>query len=728
MLGLAGKLRAMFRADGGSASFIDDHPDADRADFKDWRDGFYPERRRALNEAHARTGYPIRPYARISILSRRFTSQEDMFRDELMEAEDPVRHQRLKQKLRSDSDEVRRNAEIEWLEWTEAQIRQLRPNFHGPSDADYAARLSNVMVDALTRWSQTNHGEATERELDKIERLYQDRTSPLFVDDDARAEFLGAQARKDDRLMRPYYTAGSLKYRWFNFWRLGDEIATRRQLRLNTERFGLNQTFVAIEDFDAAPGTSERDAVFDPGLSADNKPRALFDARGASAIDEDSVELPINTDWTAIDTLEEQLEERARHMDEPFRWYGSLAAAAHVWVLPISHALKGLPRRRREELAEMMKSDIREAESSSGVRLSGSDDDAKKRHEDFIESIANFAADFFDYPDLTRDGAPRRDFVMSKVVGGRAILISDLRPYSRDRDAKSEKAVRAIILDIALSPEQRGRLVRRLTDIITANTLATRGFLHVDAINGVLNEIGVGLSYCYSRMLDIANNPPEALQEKGIWHPDAETLGADGGEDYEEKIRREFSVNLLRLRQLSTHLSGLNHFITYGVSGAALASRDFRTIVEDRVTALRETRIGGFQTLEEFMRRFRQTNSTIDRMAERYDVLRRRLAEASQLFRAEAEGLELSSIQQQSMDQTSLLGRTEALSIIAAGFGVATAIDLAFPDWFPTHPWTMLVLVGVVLAILWLRKPIARHFASIRASILGSDSNKKPRR
>jgi len=709
MLDFKDRMRAFFLG-GDTKTFLDGHPDGERQDFVDWRDGFYPERRRALNEAHARTGYPIKPYARISILSRRFSSQEDLFRDELMKAEDTARHEQLKQNLRSDSDQTRREAELEWLAWTEEQIRQLRPNFQGPSNADRAARLSNVMVRALTRWSEMSHSQAAENELAKLERLYDTPGSPLYVDAAARKAFLDSKLPDDPRLMRPYYTAGSQKYRWFNFWRLDDEIAKDRQLRLNTERFGLNQTLMAIEDFESRSGASENDPVFDPGPGSDGVRRGLFDPSRAVTIDEESIDLPINTSWTAIDTLRQQLETLSPHMEEPFRWYGSLAAAAHVWVLPISHALKGLPRSERRGLVDFMQAEIREGESASGMRVSSPSAQAQKDHERFIQSIADFAADFFGYPDLTRYGESRRDFVMSKVVGGRAILISDLRPYSRDQDARSEKAVRAIILDIALSEEQRGRLVRRLSDIITANTLATRGFLHVDAINGVLNEIGVGLSYCYSRMLDIANSPPEALQQDGIWHSDAENIGADYGPEYEAKIRREFSVNLLRLRQLSTHLSALNHFITYGVSGAALASQDFRAIVEDRVAALRETRIGGFQTLEEFMRRFRQTNSTIDRMAERYDVLRRRLGEASQLFRAEAEGLELASIQRQSEHQTRLLDRTDILSFLVIGFGLSALINLIRPGVFETN---VLGVIGVIIVALTLTFIIPPLFRSV---------------
>lgn len=705
MLDLMGRVRAWFDGTDAGAFYRSD-PDLYRPGFADWRDGYYPERRRALNEAHARTGYPIKPYARITILSRRFSSQEDIFRNELMRQEDPDRHERLEKDLRSESDETRRRAEIEWLAWTEEQIRDLKPNFYGPANTARAIQLSDVMVHSLKEWKNTRHSARAEAELAKLEALYTDPASPLYVDEAAREAFLG-EGEHDERLMRPYYTAGSLKYRWFNFWRLDGEVANRRQLRVNSERFGLNQTFTAIEDFDGDPDGLNDAPVFDPGPAPDARSRALFDSHPGVATEDEAVDLPINKQWTAVDTLNQQLDALSEHMHEPFRWYGSLASAAHVWVIPISRAMKGMPRSDRKTLVAAMKAEIRAADASAGAKAS--DDRVQDTHQRFIDSIAAFAADFFNYPDLTRFGGPRRDFVMSKVVGGRAILISDLRPYSRDQDARSEKAVRAIILDIDLSEEQRGRLLRRLGDIFAANTLATRGFLHVDAINGVLNEIGVGLSYCYSRMLDIANRPPASLERMGVWDPEAEKTGAKADAEYEAQIRREFTVNLLRLRQLSTHLSGLNHFITYGVSGAALASQDFRKLMDDRVAALRESRIGGFQTLEEFMRRFGQVNSTIDRMAERYDVLRRRLGEASQLFRAEAEGLELASIERQSEHQTRLLTRNDFLSFLVIGFGLIAVIEAVRDGFFDTHWYAVpLIFVGAyAIARLtpdWLRR------------------------
>ncbi|MEO1040636.1 MAG: DUF3422 family protein [Pseudomonadota bacterium] len=701
------QLSAYFHGTGSVDILGVGEPDADGIHFSDWRGGFYPERRRALNEAHARTAYPIRPYARISMLSRRFTSQEEIFQHRLMRAEDAARHARICQELENGDDETRKAAELEWLEWTESLINALRPNFIAAANPARANLFSQMMAESVRDWTQLNHRKSAETQLDRLEALYREPTSPLFVDQAARDAYLGADsAASDPKLMKPYHTAGSPKYRWFNFWKLAGEVASGRQLRLNVERFGLNQTFVAVEDFDKRPApanfpgegwTRHVERFF--RLRSQAKPSAGADGEGETELD-----FRINREWTAIDTLDRELKSLSGHMSEPFQWYGSLATAAHIWVIPASEALRNLDDQRAHDLIESLTHLLRDAERSIDSGRAPLEQESAERlataEREFIEGIASYAADFFGYPDFTRKGEARKDFVLSRVVGGRGILVSDLRGYSRDKDTRREKAIRAIIIDIRLTDEQRGRAVKRVTDIIAANTLGTRGFLYVDAINGVLNDIGVGLSYCYGRLLDIANKPPDAFKGKSIWDPAVEDTGLSDDAEYEDKLRRELRVNLLRLRQLSTHLSALNHFITYGVSGSALASRDFRKLIDERIMALRESRVSDYQTLEEFMRRFQQSTSTIDRTAERYDVLRRRLAEASQLFRAEAQGLELADIQKQSAHQTQIMRKADLLSTVIIGFGLVTTIDVVWPNL----NWS--VWLGLLILLVAIAAPI----------------------
>jgi len=703
-------LRSMLGFLGSSSTaeaFADTGDAGDGLCFSDWRDGFYPERRRALNEAHARSAYPLKPYARVTMLSRRFSSQEEVFQRVLMEHRDPARLARLRAELSADDDEVRRKAELEWLDWTESLINNLRPNFHEPADYAQAAAFSDQMAETVDRWSKARHREAAEAQITRLERLFTEPGSPLYVDEAARAEYLGEDGSDDERLMAPYRTAGSPKYRWFNFWKISGHVAKQRALRLNVERFGLNQTFLVAEDFETRPYDS---TFLETGEGCERR----FFKRPAPGSDE-RINLGINENWTAIDTLDAEL--KALHADtkEPFEWYGSLAAVAHIWVIPASEVLSDMDDDDATDLINSMVERLRQEEEaldSAHLVLDKQSADALAEAERrFHNGIAEYAAKFFRYPDLTRTGEIRKDFVMSRVVGGRAILISDIRAFSRDEDKRAEKAIRTIIVDINLTDEQRGRVVKRMADIVAANTLATRGFLYVDAINGVLNDIGAGLSYCYSRLLDIANEPPQALKGMSIWDGEAESVDTSDDPDYREKLKRELGANLLRLRQLSTHLSALNHFITYGITGAALASRDFRKLVNERILALREKRIAEFQTLEEFMRRFQQSTSTIDRTAERYDVLRRRLAEASQLFRAEAQSLELASIEKQTETQTRLMGRADMLSSLLIAFSLIGVLNVfwesgaeAGAPWWSVLSnrsfWTVLIgsiTVGLIL-------------------------------
>jgi len=689
--------------------------------FDDWRDGFYPERRRALNEAHARSAYPLKPYARVTMLSRQFTSQEEVFQRVLMEHRDAERLARLEAQLRDPDDEVRREAEIAWLDWTESLIDDLRPNFQSEANYERAIEFSDQMAETVERWRKATHREAAEAQLSRLERLFTEPGAPLYVDDDAREAYLGASEGADPRLMRPYRTAGSPKYRWFNFWKIAGRLTPGRALRLNVERFGLNQTFMVAEDFENRP---DDDVFLANGETCE---RRFFEAPEPG--DDGDINLAINQGWTAIDTLDGELKALTRGQENPFRWYGSLAAVAHVWVVPASEVLADMTRGEARGLINSMLARLRLEEdalnSNHRVLKDSEADDLADSERRFHDGIAAYAAKFFNYPDLTRRGETRNDFVMSRVVGGRAILISDIRAFSRDEETRAEKAIRTIIVDIDLTDEQRGRVVKRMCDIVAANTLATRGFLYVDAINGVLNDIGAGLSYCYSRLLDIANKPPDALKGMSIWDGEAEETDISDDIGYRERLKLELGANLLRLRQLSTHLSALNHFITYGISGAALASQDFRKLVNERILALREKRIAEYQTLEEFMRRFQQSTSTIDRTAERYDVLRRRLAEASQLFRAEAQSLELASIEKQTETQTRLMGRADMLSSLLIAFGLIGVLNLfresgdgsAQSWWSPLLQSSFwLVLLGAIAVGVALSKCLPRIFRLFRSS------------
>lgn len=383
--------------------------------------------------------------------------------------------------------------------------------------------------------------------------------------------------------------------------------------------------------------------------------------------------------------------DRARHAGERdgfdlegwrwpgFSWTGELLVAAHYWIMPFEHVLADLEPTTAEQIRVGLLFDQEHERLQLDLSLVTK----------LADALEGLAMRVFRYPDKTAYGADRKDFVISRISNGQAILISDLRPTDR-RTAHGEMASQAIILDIGLTSEERGRIVRRCTDIASARTLAFREFPYVDALTTAINSIGRKLNQCNSEILDVAHRDSAAL-----WtDPDPEAPAQEPPQA-EGRARYALERTLRRLRQLSINLSTLNAFITQGVTGAQVASQDYRRMVEERAKSLRETPLGGFQTLDAFLSRFFSTSDGIDRMAVRYDTLRRRVAEYSQLVRAEIELLELKQLQNQAGQQVDLLRRADVLGAIGIYLALLAIFQELTPDQANWPSIVDLVMIGI---------------------------------
>ena len=658
---------------------------ADGITFADWRQGLYPEREHMVKETHARTGYPLPEYARITHMTRIFPSEEDEFRASLVRTLAPELGS-AKSLFGHDDRLKRREAGKTWIATLRPAIAALGPNsgLSGDPQVDRVYKIARTLNEDppfeeeayLDRAGQSHRGVphageesdsilesapqiAARRQILKLDALFEN--GPLRIDEVSLGIIREVHPHATTRNFVPYKPTGQERFRWYNFWQLDGAASPRRRLRMNWELFGRSQNFTIIEDFKQAYPDYEDSDLARLGPSAEASERGFFVAPGRRAADKKRARSGagaaasatlgsqvLNFEWTAADTLNAELKRHFAASSSPFAWTGHLAVAAHYWIFPIEHLLESIASPDRAAIQDALRNSVGRNELAMDQSL----------HAKLSETLTAFAKDVFAYPDKTSYDEPRKDFVVSRIAAGRAILISDLRPYSRS-DERWELASRTVILDIALKSEQRGRLIKRCTDIASARTLALRDFLYVDAISSTINEIGHGVSQCYAQILEAANTGPPAMPN-GIWEPSAPRPHRHTKQERDAQIA-QFSETLLRLRQLSTNLGALNNFMTYGITGAQLASRDYRLTVQERATSLREDRLPGFQSLGGFLSRFYNTAATIDRMAQRYDTLRRRIAEYSQLVRAEIELLELESLDDQAREQTRLLGRADVL-------------------------------------------------------------------
>lgn len=223
-----------------------------------------------------------------------------------------------------------------------------------------------------------------------------------------------------------------------------------------------------------------------------------------------------------------------------------------------------------------------------------------------------------------------RQMVASQVADGAAWVFSD---FMFDNGFS-----RFLVLDVALTQRQAGRTVQRLVEIETYRMMALLGL-------PVAKEVGRWLSGAETQLADMMDR---------IGH-------ARSPED-------ERAV----LATLSTLAAEVEHSVARTTFRFG-AARAYNGLVMQRIEELRETRISGFPTLNEFMlRRLRPAMNTCSAMARRQDDLSGRVARNSQLLRTRVD-IELERQNQELLAQMNnraklqlrLQETVEGLSVVA---------------------------------------------------------------
>jgi len=274
--------------------------------------------------------------------------------------------------------------------------------------------------------------------------------------------------------------------------------------------------------------------------------------------------------------------------------------------------------------------------------------------------------------------------VGSRLGDGVATALTDLRLHD-------DGFIRFVVLDHGMSPRQAGRFVQRLQDIETYRMMSLLAF-------PLAKEVAPSLTEAEARLARIAERTAVEHGENDAALLDDLTRLAADVERSEARSRFRF--------------------------GAAQA---YYRLVGQRIGELRETRLAGVQTLQEFMdRRLAPAMSTCSSIADRQAELSARIARASQLLRTRVDvALErqnqalLASMDRRARLQLRLQQTVEGLSIAAITYYVVGLVGYVAkglrPLKVPIDPEAAaavavpIVAVGAWLALRRARRHFERH-------------------
>lgn len=250
---------------------------------------------------------------------------------------------------------------------------------------------------------------------------------------------------------------------------------------------------------------------------------------------------------------------------------------------------------------------------------------------------------------------------------------------------------RILVGDRTLRPRQAGRLVQRLCEIETYRTMALLALPAARRYGRELTRAGDRLTELTGRLSEISGLPEEQ-----------ELLG--------------------ELTRLSAEVEGIGAAVSYRFG----AARAYHALVCRRVEELREERLEGLQTIDEFLeRRLAPAMRTCEAVMARLETLSARIGRAGELLRTKVDvALEaqnsdvLRSMNRRAKMQLRLQQTVEGLSIAAIsyylvglvgyaakaakGTGISLDVDVATGASIP-------IVVSLVAAALWrLRRQIAR--------------------
>ena len=272
--------------------------------------------------------------------------------------------------------------------------------------------------------------------------------------------------------------------------------------------------------------------------------------------------------------------------------------------------------------------------------------------------------------------------VVSHCVDGRAAVITDFKFVDGEMNF--------LLLDAGMTQRQAGRTVQRLWEIETYRLLAL---------------LGLPVAKQMSPWLRQAEEELATLMD---------SIGSAQTPDDEHAV----------LDRLSNLAASVEHSVARTAFRFG-AARAYAAIVMQRIGELREQRVTGFPTLQEFMeRRLQPPMSTCAAMAQRQEDLSARVARNSQLLRTRVDiALErqnqelLAQMNQRARQQLHLQETVEGLSVVAITYYGSQLVhyltDGAHAAGLPVDPsLTTALSIPLIALLVWaglrrMRKALA---------------------
>lgn len=255
---------------------------------------------------------------------------------------------------------------------------------------------------------------------------------------------------------------------------------------------------------------------------------------------------------------------------------------------------------------------------------------------------------------LDKSDGPAADYAARarKVFEGRLLAGSRVLNGGEiwtDFLVQSDGFSRFLVRDAGLQEQQAGRLVQRLLEIETYRMMALLGFPRAQRAIPQLNEIEDELATLTSAMVNTDGK-------------------AEGGEDSADAEQYLLSM----ITRLAARIEKLAVENSYRFS----ASQAYFNLVRARIDELRETRIEGFPTVEEFMdRRLAPAMHTCQAVSKRQEVLAERIARTNDLLRTRVGIAQerqnrriLESLNARAAQQLRLQQAVEGLSVVAISY------------------------------------------------------------
>jgi uncharacterized membrane-anchored protein len=300
----------------------------------------------------------------------------------------------------------------------------------------------------------------------------------------------------------------------------------------------------------------------------------------------------------------------------------------------------------------------------------------------------------------------RRVFEGSMLVGSRVLQGGEIWT---DFLIQSDGFSRFVVRDVGLREQQAGRLVQRVLEIETYRMMALLGLPHAQRATPILNAIEGKLATLTAAMVDTDDANHHALSGRTV-----------AREDEEQALLGDITTLAARIEKLSLDNN-------YRFS----ASKAYFGLVHARIEELRETRIEGIPTIEEFMeRRLTPAMNTCEAIARRQETLAQRIANTNDLLRTRVGIVQerqnrqiLQSMNARAAQQLRLQQAVEGLSVAAISyymiglFGYAGKAAKAIG--VPVNPDLLTgILVPVVAVGVWLglRRMHKRMHAAPHAS------------